>query len=46
MITGNSTDYLWILSRTPTIDTTILNALLEKAAGLGFETKKFIYTVQ
>lgn len=46
MITGNSTDYLWILSRTPTMDTTILHSLVEKAASLGFDTRKFVFTKQ
>jgi apolipoprotein D and lipocalin family protein len=46
MITGNSTDYLWILSRTPTVDTTILRTLVEKASGLGFDTHRFIFTKQ
>jgi len=43
MICGNSKDYLWILSRKPTLDETILNRLLEKAKALGFETDKLIY---
>lgn len=46
MITGNSNDYLWILSRTPTMDKPLLVSLVEKAAGLGFNTKKIIFTPQ
>lgn len=46
MITGNSTDYLWILSRTPTMDPIILRKLLEKAAGLGFDANRFVFTRQ
>jgi apolipoprotein D and lipocalin family protein len=46
MITGNATDYLWILSRTPTIDKAILDGLIEKAAGLGIDTKRLIFTPQ
>jgi apolipoprotein D and lipocalin family protein len=46
LITGNSTNYLWILSRTPTMDKAILDSLVKKAAGLGFNTNRFIFTKQ
>lgn len=43
MIAGNSTDYLWILARTPKLDTTVLNGLVEQAKALGFSTQDLIY---
>lgn len=44
MITGNSRDYLWILSRTPTLDRTTLDALVEQAKTLGFATQDLIFS--
>jgi apolipoprotein D and lipocalin family protein len=46
MVVGNSTRYLWILSRTPAFDKTILDGLLKKAAALGYKTDQFIFTAQ
>jgi apolipoprotein D and lipocalin family protein len=43
MIAGNSFDYLWILSRKPTLDTRILDQLLQQAKALGFPTQNLIY---
>lgn len=43
MIAGPSTDYLWILARTPTLETAVLNALVQQASALGFPTDALIY---
>ena len=44
MITGNSRDYLWILSRTPTLDRATLDDLLVQANALGFATQDLIFS--
>lgn len=46
LITGPDTDYLWVLSRTPTLPNDILNALVNKASALGFDTQQLIYVDQ
>ena len=38
--------YLWILSRSPRMDETILRQLLEKMAAKGFNTERMIRTLQ
>lgn len=43
LVCGPDTSYLWILSRTPTLPDTIRQALLEKAAALGFDTSTIIH---
>ena len=43
LVSGPSKSYLWILSRSPTLDRDILNSLLEKAKELGFETDQLIF---
>lgn len=43
MIAGNSLDYLWILSRTPTLEPAILQRLLDQAKAQGFSTQSLIY---
>jgi apolipoprotein D and lipocalin family protein len=43
MIAGNSTDYLWILARTPKLDKAILHDLVHQAQTLGFPTQDLIY---
>ncbi|MBN2752661.1 MAG: lipocalin family protein [Rhodospirillaceae bacterium] len=45
MVSGPSRDYLWILSRTPTLPDAIRTTLVEQAHGLGFPTDGLI-TVQ
>lgn len=42
LISGPNKSYLWILSRTPTLDKTIYERLVAKAKALGFETDKLI----
>lgn len=46
MISGPDTSYLWILSRTPTMDEAIKKRLVAKAQALGFDTSKLIYVSQ
>lgn len=43
MIAGNSTDYLWILARTPRLEPRILSDLVQQAQALGFPTQSLIY---
>ena len=40
LVSGRSHKYLWILSRTPSLDPVIFDALLEKAHKFGFDTSK------
>jgi apolipoprotein D and lipocalin family protein len=46
MVTGNDKSYLWILSRTPTIDDATKKRLVDKAQALGYETGKLIWVDQ
>lgn len=46
MVSGADTDYLWILSRTPTIDAATKARLVQKAARLGYATDKLIWVDQ
>lgn len=39
-----SRKYLWVLSRTPQLDNTILDSLLDKAKKQGFDISKLIHT--
>lgn len=39
-------EYLWILSRTKILDNSIIEDLLPKISALGFDTNKFIWTIQ
>jgi apolipoprotein D and lipocalin family protein len=43
LVCGPSRSYLWILSRTPTLDESVKSRLLKKAADLGFDTKSLIW---
>ncbi len=43
MIAGGDRGYLWILSRTPTLDPAVRERLLEKAKGLNFPVDKLIF---
>jgi apolipoprotein D and lipocalin family protein len=42
LIGGNDTDYLWILSRTPTLEPVIYEDLLARAAAVGFPVEDLI----
>lgn len=46
LVTSYNHDYLWILSRTPTVAKDKLEALVNKAKGLGFATDKLIWVSQ
>ncbi len=43
LVCGPEKSYLWILSRTPHMETDQRNALVAKAAELGFDTQKLIF---
>jgi apolipoprotein D and lipocalin family protein len=45
-ISGPDTSYLWLLSRTPTVDAKLLSRFVEKAQALGFDTKSLVYVKQ
>lgn len=41
-VSGNSTKYLWMLSRTPEVSAEVMNDFKSKAGELGFDTSKLI----
>lgn len=43
LVCGPSRSYLWILARTSTLDPATLEALVERARSLGFDTDRLIY---
>jgi apolipoprotein D and lipocalin family protein len=45
-VSGPDTSYLWLLSRTPTVDQELLARFVEKAKQLGFATENLIYVRQ
>jgi len=45
-VCGPDHDYLWFLSRTPTVDDTLLARFVETARQKGFDTGKLIYVNQ
>lgn len=42
-VSGPNTSYLWLLSRTPTVDQEILERFKKRSQELGFDTSKLIY---
>jgi apolipoprotein D and lipocalin family protein len=44
LISGPDKSYFWLLARTPTIDDNLKKKLITKAAVLGFDTKKLIFS--
>ena len=46
LVTGPDKDYLWILSRTPTLDQTIVDELVSEANSLGYKTDELIFVSQ
>ncbi|MGL5343686.1 MAG: lipocalin family protein [Plesiomonas sp.] len=46
LISGPDLDYLWILSRTPTLSQPTLNMLIKTAQQAGFNTQKLIFPIQ
>ncbi|WP_108945684.1 lipocalin family protein [Shewanella halifaxensis] len=45
-ITSYNREYLWFLSRTPTVDDTLKQQFIEQAKKLGFETEQIIWVAQ
>ena len=45
-VAGNSTDYLWLLARTPEVSQELLNQFIARASQLGFDTDKLILVNQ
>jgi apolipoprotein D and lipocalin family protein len=45
-VSGPNTDYLWFLSRTPTVDETLMTLFKQTAENLGFDTDQLIYVHQ
>ena len=43
LVVGPDRSYLWILSRTPSLDDAVLSELVAKAEALGFATDELIY---
>jgi apolipoprotein D and lipocalin family protein len=43
LVAGKNLDYLWILSRTTTIPTSIKTDYLEKAKSLGYDVEKLVW---
>jgi apolipoprotein D and lipocalin family protein len=46
LVCGPNKSYFWILARSPLIDDDLKKRLVDKAAVLGFDTKKIIYVRQ
>jgi apolipoprotein D and lipocalin family protein len=44
LISGPDKSYFWLLARTPTIDDNLKKKLIAKAAALGFDTTKLIFS--
>ncbi|MCI5128400.1 MAG: lipocalin, partial [Candidatus Electrothrix sp. AUS3] len=45
-VSGPDTSYLWLLSRTPTVDQKLLDRFVAQAKELGFATEELIYVPQ
>lgn len=45
-VCGSNTSYLWLLSRTPTVEDSLLTRFINEANNLGFETENLIYVEQ
>jgi apolipoprotein D and lipocalin family protein len=45
LVSGPDTSYLWILSRQPVLDPSVVNRLLAKASSYGFDTSRMIFVV-
>ena len=41
-----NTNYLWLLSRTPTVSDDLLNRFIQRASELGFDTDQLIVVEQ
>jgi apolipoprotein D and lipocalin family protein len=45
-VAGNTTSYLWLLSRTPTVPQERIDDFIQKSKQLGFDTDKLIFVDQ
>lgn len=45
-VSGPDTSFLWLLSRTPTVDQALLDHFIETSASLGFDTEELIFPIQ
>ena len=46
LVGSGSPKYLWILSRTPAVDTDVLDAVLKEASDRGYDVSKLIWVDQ
>ena len=42
-VAGNTTDYLWLLARTPQVSEDVLSRFKQRASSLGFDTSELIF---
>ncbi|NAW63874.1 lipocalin [Photobacterium halotolerans] len=45
-VSGPNTDYLWLLSRTPTVDPAVIEKFIQMSSERGFDTNQLIYVQQ
>ena len=45
-VCGNNHSYLWLLSRTPTVEQAVIDRFLKRSSELGFDTENLIYVDQ
>ena len=45
-VSGPNNDYLWLLSRTPTVEPEVLESFIQQSKNLGFNTDQLIYVEQ
>lgn len=45
-VSGPNTDYLWLLSRTPTVEPQVMEKLIRMSRERGFDTSRLIYVQQ
>jgi apolipoprotein D and lipocalin family protein len=46
LVGGGTADYLWILSRTPTIDLSVRKTILDEAVRRGYDVRKLLWVEQ
>ena len=45
-VSGNTTSYLWLLSRTPTVSEEVMDKFINRSRELGFNTEELIFVKQ
>ena len=45
-VSGPNTSFLWLLSRTPTVDKQLIDHFLARSSELGFDTSQLIFPIQ